>query len=162
MAAKIIPDSIRDVLDYDPETGDLTWKQSRPGVRGGSVAGHVAITGYRYVGFGVGKKYMAHRIAWFLHYGTQPELIDHINRNKADNRIKNLRPATVAENALNQATTGVTWQWGKKTKLGTKRRYAMASYRHKNLYKGPNLLIAHYRRIMAERADHPIGLPAPV
>ena len=156
MDAKIIPDSIRDVLDYDPETGDLTWKVASRGTKAGTIAGcldhhcgYIKIT-YQYA------HYRAHRIAWFLYHGEQPSIIDHINRDRADNRIANLRSVTQSQNVLNQGKSGVTWQRIRG------RRYAMATYKCKSLYTGINVMVAHYRRIMAERADHPIGLPAPV
>ena len=156
MDAKIIPNSIRDVLDYDPETGVLTWKVNHRRVRAGSIAGWLDSSGYRYVGV-EGSKFKAHRIAWFLYHGEQPpEMIDHINRDRADNRIANLRSVTRSQNMLNQGKSGVTWQY---ERSGMK--YATAVYRKKSLYCGTNVMVAHYRRIMAERADHPIALPAP-
>lgn len=57
--------------------------------------------GYFTVGF-QGKQFMAHRIIWALHHGRQPNgLIDHINGQRWDNRIENLREATPAQNAWN-------------------------------------------------------------
>lgn len=55
-------------------------------------------------GWPFGKKcesWALHRYVWFLEHGSAPELIDHINRNKLDNRIENLRPANKALNARN-------------------------------------------------------------
>ncbi len=43
-----------------------------------------------------------HRLAWFLHYGEWPEVIDHENRIRDDNRIKNLRNATQTNNTHNR------------------------------------------------------------
>jgi hypothetical protein len=155
MDVKIIPDSIRDVLDYDPETGDLTWKVGRRGTaRAGCVAGWLGSTGYISLRFNR-SSYLAHRVAWFLYHGEQPEVIDHINRKKSDNRIANLRSVDKSANELNHGKTGVRWY---KT---NGRYYAWARYKTKYLYAGKDIMTAHYRRIMAERADHPIGLPAP-
>ena len=156
MAARIIPDSIRDVLDYNPETGDLTWKVDRGNgsVKAGTVAGHINRGRYVHIRTG-GRTYLAHRLAWFLYHGEQPDVIDHINRKKSDNRLTNLRSVTQSQNLLNTTRTGVIWNKSRGL------RYARAHYRQKQLYFGPNIVTAHYRRIMAERADHPIALPPP-
>jgi len=155
MAVKIIPDSIRDVLAYDPETGDLTWKVNRRGTaKSGCVAGSKKTNGYIGLRF-KGIPYLAHRVAWFLYHGEQPGVIDHINHNRADNRIANIRSVDKSANELNKKATGVRWH---KT---NGRYYARATYKTKYLYGGKDIMTAHYRRIMAERADHPIGLPAP-
>lgn len=50
-----------------------------------------------------GKQFKAHRVAWFLNYGYFPkEEIDHINRDRTDNRIENLRVCSRLENNRNQ------------------------------------------------------------
>ncbi len=46
-------------------------------------------------------RYLAHRVIWFMHHGTEPRFIDHINRNKKDNRIANLRESTAVGNRSN-------------------------------------------------------------
>ena len=54
--------------------------------------------------------YLGHRVAWFLHYGTQPPpLIDHDNRIRNDNRICNLRDAGERLNGLNAESLGYYW-----------------------------------------------------
>lgn len=67
-------------------------------------AGSIARNGYRT--FVIDRKhYLAHRLAWLYHYGEWPNGdIDHINRNKDDNRITNLR---VVDKTINQANSGV-------------------------------------------------------
>ena len=59
----------------------------------------------------------AHRVLWKMAYGTEPELIDHINGDPSDNRIENLRCATPAQNSANSSRSianrsgccGVSW-----------------------------------------------------
>lgn len=93
---------------YCPATGQLTYRipvsQRR---RAGAVAGFIHWTGYRYVkfAFGGGKiQVAAHRIAWALFHQDCPPShleIDHIDRNKLNNRMDNLRLVTRSENAKN-------------------------------------------------------------
>jgi len=65
------------------------------------VAGSLS-EGYRRVSI-QGKSTGAHRVAWFLHYGKWPDgFIDHINHDRSDNRIENLRLVSRSDNARNQ------------------------------------------------------------
>lgn len=85
-------DMIQDSLQYDPIAGTLRWK-SRPSgcVRVGYLAGCKHANGHIEVRL-QNKPYMAHHIAWFLHYGIWPSRpILHANGNKRDNRINNLK-----------------------------------------------------------------------
>ena len=80
-------------IKYDPETGVLS--------RNGKEAGW-SQNGYRYLMVD-GTRYAAHRYAWYLYYGVWPKMdIDHINQDKSDNRISNLREATESQNLRNQ------------------------------------------------------------
>ena len=64
------------------------------------------ITGYRRIIL-FARQYAEHRVAWLLSYGHWPEMgIDHANRDKADNRLVNLRLATHAENMRNAGHKG--------------------------------------------------------
>ena len=92
---------LREVLDYDPETGILTWIMRRRAVRVGAEAGRLNSHGYREVI--VDRKFIgAHRAAWCWMTGEWPEIdIDHINRIRDDNRWCNLRLATRTQNLGN-------------------------------------------------------------
>lgn len=94
---------IRAELNYDPETGVFTWKRARRGIKPGMEAGNIGPLGYRRINI-CHRFRAAHRLAWFMHFGVWPESpLDHINGNKADNRICNLR---LADHSQNKCNTG--------------------------------------------------------
>lgn len=94
---------LRELLNYDPETGELRWRITPNGrVPVGSIAGSINTRGYRNVSIDR-KWYGAHRLVWFWVHGKWPaRYIDHINQNTADNRLANLREATPSQNAHNR------------------------------------------------------------
>lgn len=104
-------DRVRELLHYDQETGVFTWraKAARQTIVG-SVAG--CITGAGYIVIRIdGNLHYAHRLAWLWQKGCHPEsLLDHINRDKTDNRILNLREANHQENMWNSSSTGFYWR----------------------------------------------------
>jgi hypothetical protein len=92
-----------DRLDYRPDTGVFVWKK-RGGGTGhvGSVAGCVTRNGYRVISVG-NVLYMAHRLAWLYIHGEWPaQDIDHINGDRSDNRLVNLRLADRSSNNENR------------------------------------------------------------
>ena len=91
----------RELLNYDPETGSLRWRVSRWGATKGNEAGSIE-KGYRRASVDM-TRYFAHRLAWLIYYGTWPkDQIDHIDGDRSNNRIANLREATHDENCENQ------------------------------------------------------------
>lgn len=82
---------LKAVLHYNPETGVFTNKVRRANRHTGEVAGCVNVAGYIKIALD-GKQYLGHRLAWLYVYGEMPQQIDHINCDRADNRIANLRP----------------------------------------------------------------------
>ena len=88
-------------LDYNQETGQFIWKVSTCKANAGSVAGYINSNGYMIVGL-LGEKYRLHRLAWLLTHGQWPDgTIDHINCNRTDNRLCNLRNVSQSVNVQN-------------------------------------------------------------
>lgn len=109
---------VRELFDYDPLTGVLTWKRSGPGRRTNLVAGCPNRIGYLVTRVD-GTLLYNHRIVWLLVHGSWPaQQVDHINGVKDDNRLCNLRnasPKTNNENTLRakrgtfSGVLGATW-----------------------------------------------------
>ena len=87
------------VLRYDAEQGHLYWLKADRRRRTDVPAGCLAKTGYWVVRVNY-RQYLAHRVAWLMATGTDPgELeVDHVNWDRSDNRLCNLRLASHAEN----------------------------------------------------------------
>jgi hypothetical protein len=97
------PPEVRDYFTFDADSGVLTRIRSdqsdkfQPRPLGGNVGDGQYVT----VMF-KGRVLQGHRVAWFLHYGTDADgFIDHINGVRTDNRIINLRSVTHQQNCLN-------------------------------------------------------------
>jgi HNH endonuclease/AP2 domain len=122
-------DRIRATVNYDPLTGLFTRK-SGPG-RGGNK------NGAGYIQLNVdGKFYYGHRLAWWFVYGEWPSgELDHINGDRSDNRIANLRLASRQQNAANTpkrraGLKGVFWNTRRK------KWYAQMQFRRSKLHLG--------------------------
>lgn len=96
---------LRELVDYDWETGIFTRRVTLTNSqKAGSVAGSKPnVNGYIMISI-VGRLYYAHRLAWLYVYGMWPHgEIDHIDGNRSNNRLGNLRVCTTAENAQNSS-----------------------------------------------------------
>lgn len=132
MATKPLPSpaELRQLLEYDPETGVLRWlprgvEHFETPLRcrqwNTRFAEKVAGTFDRSTGYLCfqlsGRRVLAHRVAWALHNGDWPNVVDHINGDRSDNRIANLAAGSQSDNMKNlrryvrnkSGATGVTW-----------------------------------------------------
>lgn len=93
---------LRDLLDYDPETGVFVWKVRRGGTAvPGSVAGRLDKYGHRVITVHH-QQHLAHRLAWLFVHGEWPAMdLDHRNGAPDDNRLDNLREASRTVNCQN-------------------------------------------------------------
>lgn len=116
--AELTQDILKEQLSYDPETGLFTRliclaKRSKVG----DIVGYKEPSNYIRI-YIAGKNYQAHRLVWLYIYGCFPPAdIDHINCNRSDNRLSNLREATRSESKCKQSSSannksgfkGVCW-----------------------------------------------------
>jgi hypothetical protein len=104
----ITQDELKELFWY--EDGNLIWKNARGCVKKGTVAGTLHAKGYTQIKV-MGKIYRAHRLIWIYHKGAIAVTlqIDHINRNRSDNHINNLRLVSQNENQWNRNGKGFAW-----------------------------------------------------
>lgn len=149
-----------DRISYSSETGDLTWAVSGRGIKIGRVAGFITSEGYRTIKLGR-VAYPAHRLAWFIHNGTWPTgYIDHINGDRSDNRIKNLRDGDHSLNMQNKRKAmnnnkscgllGVTWN--KQHKRWQSKIMVNKQFHHVGLFSTPEE--AHAAYLIKKRQLH--------
>lgn len=101
-----LQERLHELLNYDTATGIFTWRMKRRGrAKVGAVAGTPHPKGYIRISVDH-VDYLAHRLAWIFVHGPIDDslVIDHINGNRSDNRIQNLRVVTGMQNANNQQT----------------------------------------------------------
>ena len=133
----------KSVLEYDAETGQFT--------RDGKPAGSVKNTGYLNIGV-KGRVVLAHRLAWAWVYGEEPpKCLDHIDRNKLNNAISNLRDVGHSGNNVNReqrnnstGVAGVTFKRPAPRVVGPSNNYYWIAYddAQSTLYCGKDWLEA--------------------
>lgn len=101
MAAKALPPQslLLQLFRYEPDTGKLFWRVRR--------SRREAFTGKNFQGYLVGRiyreRFAAHRVIWKMVHGVDPSEIDHINHDRSDNRLSNLREVKRFENCRNRS-----------------------------------------------------------
>lgn len=103
---------VRPKEDFPSDWSWKVWNKRFPG----TVAGWNGDQGYKMVKL-FGRQYQVHRIIWLIENGSLPSMVDHINGDRSDNRIINLREVTITENNRNaklrkdnkSGYVGVTW-----------------------------------------------------
>ena len=105
---------VKELFEY--KDGNLYWKIRRSGIRKGYKAGTLRKDNYHSIGIN-NKIYLNHRLIFLYHHGYLPKFIDHIDRDKANNNIENLREVTLQQNNMNRKShkntssiyKGVSW-----------------------------------------------------
>jgi hypothetical protein len=156
MKEKISLDKLKSLLHYDPLTGEFTRiARTSSRTKVGQRAGRPTSTGYWRISLDR-VDYKAHRLAWFYVYGVWPSgHIDHINRDKRDNRISNLRDVTESENRQNVLLRADNKSGFKGVHFSSRRQRWVAQISHmrrgKNLGAFPTAELAYeaYRKAAA-------------
>lgn len=137
-------DRLRDLLSYDPESGEFRWRKSFKGsVRAGDRAGCLD----KHSGYWVikvdRKTYGAHRLAWLYVHGQWPGGIDHRGRVRSDNRLSQLRAATSSENNRNRSVSSRS-QSGLKGAAADDQSVRRKKWRARIRVNGKNVCLGRY------------------
>jgi hypothetical protein len=151
-------DELKQRLHYDPETGIFTRIQCRYPSKIGTRIGSKLPNGYRYIELD-GGKYLEHRLVWLYVHGSFPEIqIDHIDRDKTNNKLSNLREATISQNQWNRPmnrnnTSGYTGVYFNK-QSGKWQAYIRVNNKQKHLGSFANPELAHEAQKRAKAELH--------
>lgn len=155
-------DRLREELSYDAETGLFTRLKTEFGKRAGQLAGTRTSHGYVQIKV-AGYLTYAHRLAWLYVYGTLPSgEVDHINGDRSDNRLCNLRDVTTQTNAENRRSPGrnnksgflgVSWD----AQRGKWKAGIVINGRWKHIGFDEDPAVAHEMYVSAKRQHHAGG-----
>jgi len=126
-------EQLKERVHYDPETGIFTRRKTGKLFPSSGPLGYIRFSL-------MGSYVYAHRLAWFYVHGTWPvKEIDHINQDKKDNRISNLRDVTRSVNQLNRPV------WGKVKLRGVRLSREGNRYTAQIMHKGKCLHLGSYK-----------------
>ena len=165
MNEKVHRERLMQVLHYCDETGVFSWRESRGRVKAGSIAGTVCTNrgASSYLSISIdGNNYRAHHLVWLLKHGNLPfGQLDHIDCDKLNNRISNLREVSTSENQQNQQKAHVNNSSGLIGATLHKNRFWRAQItlngKAKHLGYFPTAEEAHKAYVVAKREIHPFG-----
>lgn len=133
---------LTEALRYDPDTGIFSWRHDRLAGDGalrrpaGSSAGGHMSNGYILITL-YGRQYLAHRLAWLHTYGSMPNgIIDHIDGDRSNNRIVNLRPCTKSQNSANSKNQRIGKLKGAYYRADRDKWRAAITYKGKSVHLG--------------------------
>ncbi len=144
-------DRVRELLSYDLGSGEFKWIKPRSGVSLKKPAGTVNRNGY--LDIRIDRKiYAAHRLAWLYVNGEWPPgMLDHINGNRMDNRILNLRSVSNTVNQQNQRHARADNKVGL---LGVNFEKGSGKYKAQIRHNGKKLLVGRFDDPMAAHAAY--------
>lgn len=130
------------LFDYQPD-GRLQRKlTTNTRAKAGTYSGSMNKGGYLRTVV-LGRMYYNHHLVWFMHHGTWPEALDHINGDKQDNRIENLRECTQLQNCYNQRINRVN----KTGVKGVGWRPDKQKFRARIVVNGKELCLGHFKTL---------------
>ena len=122
-------DLLNELCTYDKETGKLYWKAARQGVTVGKEAGALDKNGYSILRINY-KRYRTHRVVFLMHKGYLPVVLDHIDGDRANNRLDNLRPASLHQNQYNRKLNNNNKTGFKGVSYNAKQKMFIAAINH--------------------------------
>ncbi len=133
---------VRELLDYDMESGAITWRKRTGGTaRMGLHAGTTDNSGYTRIGIDR-RIYRAHRLVWLHVHGAWPVgEIDHIDGDKSNNRLSNLRDVS---RTLNQQNLRKAHKRSASKTLGVSQHAATGKWRARIWVNGKNKSLGLY------------------
>lgn len=158
---QLTQERVRELLDYNPRTGDLKWRVSRGNpVKAGDKAGSLMRDGHLEISID-GHRCLVHRVIWLHVYGRWPNgYIDHIDGNPSNNRIENLRDVRRQINQQNQrrarADNRSTGLLGAYYNARAKRHFSSIGLNGKSIHLGyfDSAQEAHEAYVRAKRELH--------